>query len=198
MCRDTLIPSELINYALRLIPEGSQITMKKLNLKRLNLNYPWKRNWRSVHLAIQKEFPMRSIAMKLATILFICFATTSAAFAEDIERGKKIFRQCLACHTIDEGAQNKVGPALHGIFGRLAAKADGFNYSRALRSAGRKGLIWSEKNLNAYLTSPSKFLPKNKMAFVGIKKKSDRLDLIAYLKSLAPASDSIEAPDTNP
>jgi cytochrome c len=45
------------------------------------------------------------------------------------------------------------------------------------------GLTWDEATLNTYLTNPKQLVPGNKMAFPGLPKEQDRLDVIAYLKS---------------
>jgi cytochrome c2 len=45
-----------------------------------------------------------------------------------------------------------------------------------------KGIIWSEETLDIYLTNPKKYIPGTKMVFAGLKKESERSDLIAYLK----------------
>lgn len=110
-------------------------------------------------------------------------AVSGTAVAQDVSRGEQIFKKCRACHAIGDGAVNKVGPLLTGVFGRKAGKIEDFNYSKAMKAAGAKGLVWDDTSLADYLEAPTKYLPKNKMAFVGIKDETERADLIAFLKS---------------
>ena len=108
--------------------------------------------------------------------------STTAAYAQDVENGQQVFRQCRACHQIGDGAKNVVGPHLNGVVGRKAGTADGFNYSSANKDAGGKGLVWSEEELAKYLANPMTAMPGTKMAYAGLKDDGDRADLIAYLK----------------
>jgi cytochrome c len=125
---------------------------------------------------------------KAAGILgFTAVLTMAAPFAMaegDAEAGKKVFRKCKACHVIDK-EKNRLGPHLIGIFGRDAGSIDGFKYSKAMMESG---ITWDEATLDEYLADPKGYIPKNKMAFVGLKKEDDRANLIAYLKEAASGS----------
>ena len=101
-----------------------------------------------------------------------------------IEKGMTVFKKCVACHKVGEGAKNGTGPVLNGVVGAKVGAVDGFKYSKVLLDAGAGGMVWDAATLDAYLTDPKGFLPKNKMAFAGIKKEDERAAVIAYLASL--------------
>ena len=98
------------------------------------------------------------------------------------EEGAEIFKKCRACHDIGPDAKNKIGPVLNDIVGRKAGTIEGFAYSEANKTAGGKGLTWTEDVLLKYLENPLTFMQGTKMAFAGLKDVQDRKDLIAFLK----------------
>ncbi|MBL8536400.1 MAG: cytochrome c family protein [Hyphomonadaceae bacterium] len=99
--------------------------------------------------------------------------------AADYEAGRRVFAQCRSCHTIEAGGPNRVGPNLHGLFGRDIGSVAGFNYSQAVQDAN---FTWDASHLNDWLSNPQTFLPGNRMAFAGVRDETQRRDLIAYLK----------------
>ncbi len=101
------------------------------------------------------------------------------------EDGAEVFKKCRACHDVGPDARIKVGPPLNGIIGRHAGTIEGFPYSDANKTAGGKGLVWTEDVLFKYLENPLVFMPGTKMAFAGLKDEQDRKDLIAYLKTFS-------------
>lgn len=104
-----------------------------------------------------------------------------AVVAGDPAKGAEVFKKCAACHTINGGGANGIGPNLAKVFGADVGKhAAGFAYSPALAGKGGK---WDEKTLDAWLTSPRDFANGTKMTFAGIENPQDRADLIAYLKA---------------
>ena len=98
------------------------------------------------------------------------------------DEGAEVFEKCRACHDVGPDAKNKVGPVLNDIVGRKAGTIEGFAYSEANKTAGGKGLTWTEDVLLKYLENPLTFMPGTKMAFAGLKDVQDRKDLIAFLK----------------
>lgn len=115
-----------------------------------------------------------------AAVLAIAAAGTTPAFADgDAVKGKKVFNKCKACHDIE--GKNKVGPHLDGIIGRAAGSVEGFKYSDAMIAKGAEGLVWDAETIAEYVKDPKGYIPKNKMAFAGLKKEDDIEDVIAYL-----------------
>ncbi len=105
-------------------------------------------------------------------------ASHQALAEADLAKGEKIFKKCKTCHSLEEG-KKKQGPHLAGLFGRTAGSVEGYKYSKAMKESG---IVWDEETLDAYLTKPKDLVPKTKMAFPGLKKEQDRIDIIAYLK----------------
>ncbi|KAK5682055.1 iso-1-cytochrome c [Elasticomyces elasticus] len=110
----------------------------------------------------------------------------------DTKKGANLFKtRCQQCHNLKADEGNKIGPNLHGLFGRHTGSVEGFSYTDANKS---KDLIWKEDTLREdkrrdlttaqfeYLENPKKYIPGTKMAFGGLKKAKDRNDLITYLR----------------
>jgi cytochrome c len=110
----------------------------------------------------------------------------------DATKGASIAKACGACHSLEKGGANKVGPALWNVVGRNMGSAEGFAYSEGMKAMG--GKPWNYDELNAWLLAPKDFIKGTKMAFAGVKKDQDRADLIAYLASLSDSPVPFPAP----
>lgn len=104
------------------------------------------------------------------------------AAAQDAAAGQRVFNQCRACHTVDRGGRNGVGPNLHGVVERKAGAVEGFRYSGPMREKAEGGLAWTEDNLRAYLRNPKEVVPGGSMAYPGLRNEQQLNDLVAYLK----------------
>ena len=100
------------------------------------------------------------------------FASTNAA------EGAKIFKKCSACHSINEGGANKIGPALWGVLGKPAGSVPGYKYSKAMAAHGKN---WSFEEMNGFLIKPKDWIKGTKMSFAGLKKAEDRAAVILYM-----------------
>lgn len=100
-----------------------------------------------------------------------------------VEAGEGVFRKCQACHAVEEGAANKVGPHLNDVMGRTMGDVEGFKYSPALQEVNAEGLVWNRETLAEFLADPRGYLPGNRMAFPGLKSEEDLEAIIAFLQS---------------
>jgi len=99
----------------------------------------------------------------------------------DVAAGEASFRKCGACHTINQGGANQLGPNLWGVVGaHIGAHQAGYAYSEPLRSHGGE---WSFENLYHWLKSPRAFAAGTKMTFAGLSDPQERANVIAYLNS---------------
>jgi len=113
------------------------------------------------------------------TLAASTLAANPAVAEGDPDRGERVFRRCVACHTVNEGGGHRQGPNLHGIFGAAAGAKAGYNYSKAMTNSG---VVWNEETIAEYARRPREFIPGNRMIFVGIRDDGQIDDLIAYLR----------------
>ena len=121
------------------------------------------------------RWPRRILA---AVLIVTVFAAGTANAAGDAARGETLYKDCQLCHSIET---NGVGPMHKGVVGRAAGSVPGYDYSAALRNAK---IVWTEENLDKWLTDPEGVIPGTKM-FFAVDNPQDRADLIAFLKERA-------------
>ena len=121
--------------------------------------------------------------MRKWVIAILALATTiTAAKAQDAAAGQNSFALCAVCHSVGEGAQNKLGPVLNGLDGRRAGSVEGFNYSDPLKNTG---IVWSEAAFKEFMPNPAGKVPGTRM-IVAVRDEKDIANLWAYLKQFGP------------
>ena len=122
---------------------------------------------------------MKIIAALVPVVLTV-FATAASAQSGDATRGERLFnQQCKACHTVEKGGPNTIGPNLFGILGKKAAAVEGFSFSEAMQ---KSGITWDDKTMAEYLKDPKARVPDGKMVYAGLKQQAQLDDMVAYLK----------------
>ena len=96
----------------------------------------------------------------------------------NLSKGASLAQMCRACHSLDNGGPNMIGPALFGFFGSEAGSRGGFEYSPTMKETD---FVWTPRALDAWLAQPGRFLPGNRMTFAGVSRREERVNLIAYL-----------------
>jgi cytochrome c len=118
--------------------------------------------------------------MKAVIAAFVAVAlSTTGALAQDVAAGENSFKKCLPCHSVGEGAKNKVGPVLNGLEGRKSGSVEGFSYTEANKNSG---ITWAHDTFAEYIKDPRAKIPGTKMVFAGIKNDKEIESLWAYLR----------------
>jgi cytochrome c len=102
--------------------------------------------------------------------------------AADVNHGKEVATRCQQCHDVAKGGPNRIGPTLWGVIDRPRASVPGYSYSGAMNADHAP---WTYDTLFAFLKAPSAVVRGSKMSFAGIRSTEDRIDLIAYLRTLS-------------
>lgn len=100
-----------------------------------------------------------------------------AQYADD--PGAKLYRACIACHTLKRSEGERAGPTLQGIFGRKIGTDPGYAYSDALKG---KDLVWTPETVSKlFEVGPAHYLPGTKMPEQTIGSAADRDALMQFL-----------------
>jgi cytochrome c len=166
-----ILPAEAMTSALLMSPDGSVTAC----LRRRAMQKPA----RKFVPKPQSPDPMNKLTLS-ALVVIATSSLASAALAQDAAAGKTSFNKCLPCHSIGEGAKNKVGPELNGLDGRKSGTAEGYNYSDANKNSG---ITWNEAQFKEYIKDPKAKVPGTKMTFAGIKNENEINNLWAYVSS---------------
>jgi cytochrome c len=122
------------------------------------------------------------LLFRVTFLAIVAVASATSAFASDCvpEVSNKAWAKCSACHSLDQGDKTKTGPNLHGVIGRKAGSVDGFAYSTAFKSSD---FTWSIAQLDAFIASPKKVVPGNRMPFGGLQKQEQRKAILCKLSN---------------
>ncbi len=115
--------------------------------------------------------------------------------AANVTAGADVAKKCQSCHNLASGGPNLTGPNLFGVEGRKPGTHAGFAYSSAMTDFGAKHPTWTYDELYVFLRGPQQDISGTKMTFVGLKKPEDRINMIAYLRTLGDAPPPIPAPN---
>lgn len=99
----------------------------------------------------------------------------------DLDNGQAKFAICKTCHNVTQGSGNMTGPNLYGVFGRKAGTAPGFAYSDGMKALG---VTWNADDINKWISNPRAMIPQTKMTYIGLENPKDRIDVVAYLKTV--------------
>ena len=130
---------------------------------------------------------MRSFQL-VGLVAFASLALAGPALAAgDATKGQTGFAtKCGICHQVGPGAKTQIGPELNAVVGRKAASVADFAYSPGMKKLGDSGFVWSEEDIDKWITDPKAMIPDSPMAlaFPGMPDAGERADVIAYLKTV--------------
>ena len=123
------------------------------------------------------------VGIGLTALVLATLTCVGAASAQDVAAGEQSFKKCMPCHSIGEGAKNKVRPELNGLDGRHSGSAPGYSYSEANK---KSGIVWAKDTFEKYINDPRAMIPGTKMIFPGIKNPKEVENLWAYVSQFGP------------
>jgi cytochrome c len=126
---------------------------------------------------------MRKLGLIGVSAVMLVALAGPASAGGDAAKGKEAFAKCAICHQVGSGAKTLVGPELNGVVGRKAASVEGYPYSPGMKKLGDEGFVWTEANINRWISDPKAMLPQSPMAlaFQGVPDADERANIIAYL-----------------
>jgi cytochrome c len=92
--------------------------------------------------------------------------------------GEKVYAKCAACHSIEAGGANGIGPNLHAVMGASVAGKSGYSSSSALSAFGGQ---WGWDEMNLWLANPRGYVDGTKMGFAGLSSIEDRAAIALYM-----------------
>jgi cytochrome c len=113
----------------------------------------------------------------------------------DVAAGAAVSQKCASCHNFANGGPNQTGPNLWGVLGRKPGSHPGFAYSQGLTDFSGKQAAWDYQHVYEFLAGPAAYINGTKMSFVGLKKREDRINLIAWLRQQNGSPPPIPAPN---
>ena len=125
------------------------------------------------------DFEKAAIIDFLKTLSFAREVSTISRVADSSRTVPRSLGECLSCHNMCAGGDDRTGPPLEGIVGRRVASVPGYRYSIAL---SKKDFIWTERELDAWLKGPSQLVPGTRMTYAGLAERKERKELINYLR----------------
>ncbi|PSJ41016.1 cytochrome c family protein [Sphingomonas deserti] len=146
---------------------------------------------RNIDKAVPPALPASAAAAAIAAPADLGTLLASA----DAARGQRAAQACAACHSLEAGGPNRVGPTLWAIVGRPVARQPGFAYSPALTATGGQ---WTYEALDHFLAGPARAVPGTKMSFAGLRNPRDRANLLAYLATIGAKPLPFPAPAPAP
>ena len=112
----------------------------------------------------------------------------------DVAAGENISKRCLQCHDFDQRrAATRSDPISGASSASITRTHADYAYSAAMKALADK--TWDYDELNAFLTNPKAVVPGTKMAFAGLSKQNDRINLIAWLRTKSDSPSPIPAPN---